>query len=53
MSNRQLIKSAHVWALADHRKDVSEFEKQSTRGTDVDLKAFASKTLAQKHKRLS
>ena len=31
--------------LADHRKDVSEFEKQSTRGTDADLKAFASKTL--------
>ena len=31
--------------LSDHRKDVSEFEKQSTRGTDPDLKAFASKTL--------
>ena len=31
--------------LADHRKDVSEFEKQSTRGTDADLKAFAGKTL--------
>jgi putative membrane protein len=31
--------------LSDHRKDVSEFEKQSTRGTDADLKAFASKTL--------
>src|SRR5215212_3461846 len=31
--------------LSDHTKDVSEFEKQSTRGTDPDLKAFASKTL--------
>jgi putative membrane protein len=31
--------------LSDHRKDVSEFEKQSTRGTDADLKAFAGKTL--------
>lgn len=31
--------------LSDHRKDVSEFEKQSTHGTDADLKAFASKTL--------
>jgi putative membrane protein len=31
--------------LSDHLKDVSEFEKQSTRGTDADLKAFATKTL--------
>jgi putative membrane protein len=31
--------------LSDHKKDVSEFEKQSTKGTDPDLKAFASKTL--------
>jgi len=31
--------------VSDHRKDVSEFEKQSTRGTDADLKAFASSTL--------
>jgi putative membrane protein len=31
--------------LSDHMKDVSEFEKQSTKGTDPDLKAFASKTL--------
>ena len=98
MSNQQLIKSAHVWAvfvllgvglvattlasskgmtlptaldekhqkevtklsamsgaefdrayskmmLSDHTKDVSEFEKESTRGTDADLKAFAAKTL--------
>jgi len=31
--------------VTDHRKDVSDFEKQSTRGTDPDLKAFATKTL--------
>jgi putative membrane protein len=41
--------------LSDHRKDVSEFEKQSTRGTDADLKAFASKTLPtlQEHLRMA
>ena len=31
--------------VSDHNKDVSEFEKQSTRGTDPDIKAFAAKTL--------
>jgi putative membrane protein len=31
--------------LSDHKKDVSDFEKQSTRGTDPDIKAFAAKTL--------
>ena len=31
--------------VSDHNKDVKAFEKQSTRGTDPDLKAFASKTL--------
>ncbi len=31
--------------LSDHKKDVSDFEKQSNRGTDPDLKAFAAKTL--------
>ena len=31
--------------LSDHNKDVAEFEKQSTKGTDPDLKAFAAKTL--------
>ena len=31
--------------LSDHTKDVSEFEKESSKGTDPDLKAFAAKTL--------
>jgi putative membrane protein len=31
--------------VTDHQQDVAEFRKQSTRGTDPDLKAFASKTL--------
>jgi putative membrane protein len=31
--------------LKDHTKDVSEFERQSTRAADADLKAFVSKTL--------
>lgn len=41
--------------VSDHRKDVSEFEKQSTRGTDPDLKAFAIKTLPtlQEHLKLA
>ncbi len=31
--------------LSDHIKDVSMFERQSTRGADADLRAFAAKTL--------
>ena len=41
--------------VSDHHKDVSEFEKESTKGTDPDLKAFASKTLPtlQEHMRMA
>lgn len=41
--------------VSDHRKDVSEFEKESTRATDPDLKAFATKTLPtlQEHLRMA
>jgi putative membrane protein len=37
--------------VADHKMDVNEFKKQSERGTDAELKAFAAKTLPtlQKH----
>jgi putative membrane protein len=31
--------------VSDHSKDVSEFEKESTKGVDPDLKAFATKAL--------
>ncbi len=31
--------------LADHKKDVSEFRKESSSGKDPDVKAWASKTL--------
>ena len=31
--------------MSDHKKDVSEFEKQSMKGVDADLKAFATNTL--------
>jgi putative membrane protein len=31
--------------LADHRKDVAEFQRVSSDGVDADIKAFASRTL--------
>jgi len=31
--------------VQDHQKDVSEFRKESTSGSDADVKAFAAKTL--------
>lgn len=31
--------------LKDHEKDVKEFERQSTKGADADLRAFATKAL--------
>ena len=31
--------------LADHKKDVGEFQRQSERGPDAELKAFATRTL--------
>ncbi len=45
MSGAELDREYTKMMVSDHRKDVSEFEKESTRGTDADLKAFASKTL--------
>jgi putative membrane protein len=31
--------------VADHQKDIKAFERESSSGTDADVKAFASKTL--------
>src|SRR5205085_12416343 len=31
--------------LSDHKKDVGEFQKESTRGADADVKSFATRTL--------
>jgi putative membrane protein len=41
--------------VKDHQKDVSLFQKQSTRGADADLKAFAARTLPtlQEHLRMA
>ena len=55
MSGAELDREYAKMMVSDHRKDVSEFEKESTRGTDADLKAFASKTLPtlQEHLRMA
>jgi putative membrane protein len=41
--------------LQDHKKDVSEFKRESTSGHDPDVKAFAAKTLPtlEEHLRLA
>lgn len=55
MSGAELDREYAKFMVSDHRKDVSEFEKESTRGTDADLKAFATKTLPtlQEHLRMA
>ena len=45
LSGAEFDRAYSKMMLSDHTKDVSEFEKQSTKGTDPDLKAFAAKTL--------
>jgi putative membrane protein len=45
MSGAEFDRAYAKMMLSDHNKDVKEFEKQSTKGADADLKAFASKTL--------
>lgn len=45
MSGADFDRAFAKMMLKDHEKAVSDFEKQSTRGSDADLKAFASKTL--------
>jgi putative membrane protein len=55
MSGAELDREYTKMMVSDHRKDVSEFEKESTRATDPDLKAFATKTLPtlQEHLRMA
>jgi putative membrane protein len=31
--------------VADHKKDIAEFEKEASSGKDPEIKAFAAKTL--------
>lgn len=52
MSGAEFDRAYSKMMLSDHKKDVSEFEKQSTKGADPDLKAFASKTLPTLHEHL-
>src|SRR5689334_7277019 len=55
MSGAEFDRAYSKLMLSDHNKDVSEFEKQSSKGTDPDLKAFAGKTLPtlQEHLQLA
>lgn len=53
MSGAEFDRAYSKMMLSDHNKDVSEFEKQSTKATDPDLKAFASKTLPTLQEHLS
>lgn len=45
LSGAEFDRAYSKMMLSDHNKDVKEFEKQSIKGADAELKAFASKTL--------
>src|SRR5688572_2324784 len=45
MSGAEFDRAYAKMMVNDHKKKVDNFEKQSTRGRDPDLKAFATKTL--------
>ena len=45
MSGAEFDRAYMKMMVSDHKKDVSEFEKQSTKATDPDVKAFATNTL--------
>ena len=45
MSGAEFDRAYAKLMLKDHEKDVKEFERQSTKGGDPDLRAFATKTL--------
>ena len=45
MSGAEFDRAYMNMMVSDHNKDVAAFEKESTKGGDPDLKAFAAKTL--------
>lgn len=45
MSGAEFDRAYARHMLKDHEKDVKDFERQSTRGGDPDIRAFATKTL--------
>jgi putative membrane protein len=45
MSGAEFDRAYTKLMVSDHNKDVSEFEKESSRGTDPQVKAFATQTL--------
>ena len=55
LSGPALDKAYMQYMLKDHKKDVSEFQRESNRASDPDLKAWASKTLPtlQDHLRMA
>lgn len=55
MSGAEFDRAYSKMMLKDHEKDVKEFERQSTKGVDADIKAFATKTLPtlQEHLQLA
>jgi putative membrane protein len=53
MSGAEFDRAYSKMMLKDHEKDVSEFEKQSTKAGDADIKAFAGKTLPTLQEHLS
>jgi putative membrane protein len=55
LSGAEFDKAYMQHMVADHEKDVAEFEKASTSAVDSEVKAFAAKTLPtlQQHKQLA
>lgn len=54
LSGEKFDKEYVKMMVGDHKKDVSEFQKEANRGADPDLKAFAASTLPmlQEHLRM-
>ncbi|MBV9210203.1 MAG: DUF4142 domain-containing protein [Acidobacteria bacterium] len=53
MSGAAFDKAYKQEMLKDHRKDVAEFEKESMKAMDADVKAFATRTLPTLREHLS